>query len=267
MKIGWYTHHIENDPKVAQNGSVSQQGLFTGQFAGGAEMSDYEYRLQAPLGFEIVIVTPDTFDTHDIHQFDSIVVTGTDAFTDQQLNRLSEHEPFVFVHHLQTPRAGLNSLIIGSRLFVTHTPAHMRKELSWAKPRKTAQVLSYFDTSKCYDHIDKKPYALWAAREHPLKGKLKAHAWAAQAGYEFKSLTNVPREQVLDAMARSEWFVHLPLAFESECRAVMEAVLSGCRIHTNENVGITSVEDWSDADHLRHMIDKAGDTFWKLVQQ
>jgi hypothetical protein len=267
MKIGWYTHHIENHPNVAENGSVSKQGLFTGQFAGGAEMSDYEYRLQAPLGFEIEIVTPDTFDTHDIHQFDSVVVTGTDAFTDQQLNRLSEHEPFVFVHHLQTPRAGLNSLIIGSRLFVTHTPAHMRKELSWAKPRKTAQVLSYFDTSKCYDHIDKKPYALWAAREHPFKGKLKAHAWAAQAGYEFKSLTNVPREQVLDAMARSEWFVHLPLAFESECRAVMEAVLSGCRIHTNENVGITSVEDWSDADHLRHMIDKAGDTFWKLVQQ
>jgi hypothetical protein len=51
--------------------------------------------------------------------------------------------------------------------------------------------------------MDKKPIALWAAREHPLKGKLKAHAWAAQAGYEFKALTDVPREQVLDAMARS----------------------------------------------------------------
>ena len=74
MKIGWYTHHIENDPKVSENGSVSQQGLFTGRFAGGAEMSDYEYRLQAPLGFEIEIVTPLTFDTHDIHQFDSVVV-------------------------------------------------------------------------------------------------------------------------------------------------------------------------------------------------
>lgn len=267
MKIGWYTHHIENPPKVAEDSSESVYGLFTGQFAGGAEMSDYEYRLQAPLGFEIEIVTPQTFDQFEPSQFDSVIVTGTDAFSDQQLNRLSEYDPFVFVHHLQTPRAGLLALIAGSRLFVTHTPAHMRRELSWSKPRKTAQVLSYFDTSKCYDHMDKKPYALWAAREHPLKGKLKAHAWAAQAGYEFKALSNVPREQVLDAMARCEWFVHLPLAFESECRAVMEAVLSGCRIHTNENVGITSVEDWADADHLRHMIDKAGDTFWRLVQQ
>ena len=267
MKIGWYTHHIENSPNVALRSPETASGLFTGQFAGGAEMSDYEYRLQAPLDFNIQIVTPYTFDTHDIHQFDSIVVTGTDLFTEQQLNRLSEYDPFVFVHHLQTPRAGLLALIAGSRLFVTHTPAHMRRELSWAKPRKTAQVLSYFDTSKCYDHIDKKPYALWAAREHPLKGKLKAEIWAAQAGYDFKALTNVPRDQVLDAMARCEWFVHLPLAFESECRAVMEAVLSGCRIHTNELVGITSVEDWQDKDHLRHMIDKAGDTFWKLVQQ
>lgn len=266
MRIGWYTHHVENTGKVAQNGSEGFSGLFTGQFAGGAEMSDYEYRLQAPLGFEIQIVTPQEFNTHDIHQFDSIVVTGTDAFTDQQLTELSKLEPFVFVHHLQTPRAGLQALIAGSRLFVTHTPAHMSRELSWANPRKTAQVLSYFDTNRCYDHMDKNPVALWAAREHPLKGQLKAEIWAAQAGYEFKALTNVSRETVLDAMARSQWFVHLPLAFESECRAVMEAVISGCRIHTNENVGITSVQDWQDADALRHMIDKAGDTFWKLVQ-
>ena len=267
MKIGWYTHHTQNTTNVAQGSSESVSGLFTGQFAGGAEMSDYEYQLQAPLGFDIQIVTPYTFDTHDIHQFDSIVVTGTDAFSDQQLFRLSEYEPFVFVHHLQTPRAGLQALIAGSRLFVTHTPAHMARELSWAKPRKTAQVLSYFDTNKCHDHMDKQPFALWAAREHPLKGKLNAEIWAAQAGYEFKALTNVPRETVLDALARCEYFVHLPLAFESECRTLAEAVLSGCKVHTNDLVGLTSVQDWDNPEVLRNMIDLAGSTFWRLVQQ
>jgi hypothetical protein len=143
----------------------------------------------------------------------------------------------------------------------------MRRELSWAKPRKTAQVLSYFDTSKCHNHFDKKAMALWAARNHPLKGRLKAHAWALENDLPFLDLTDVDRSVVLDAMARVEWFVHLPLAFESECRAVMEAVLSGCKIHTNDNVGITSVQDWDDPDALRQMIDRAGDTFWKLVQQ
>jgi hypothetical protein len=68
-------------------------------------------------------------------------------------------------------------------------------------------------------------------------------------------------------MARCEWFVHLPLAFESECRAVMEAVLSGCKIEINDNVGITSVQNWNDPDTLREMIDKAGERFWELVQQ
>jgi len=268
MNIGWYTHHA---PKVADVASMPSQmasgGLFSGEFAGGAEMSDHEYRQQAPLGFDIQIVTPDTFDTRDIHQFDSVIITGTDLFTDDQLNELSKYEPFVFVHHLQTPRAGVANLINGSRLFVTHTPAHMKRELAWTNPENTAQVLSYFDTSKITNHMDKAPIALWAGRNHPLKGKLKAHAWAANAGYEFKALTDVSRETVLDAMARSEWFVHLPLAFESECRAVMEAVLSGCRIHTNDLVGITSIEDWDDADYLRNLIDKAADTFWNLVQR
>jgi hypothetical protein len=264
LKVGWYTHHTVKTP---ERGSEGQESVLSGMFAGGAEMSDYEYQQQAPLDFDIQIVTPYTFDTQDIHQFDSIVVTGTDLFTDQQLFRLSAYDPFVFVHHLQTPRESLAALISGSRLFATHTPAHMSRELSWAKPRKTAQVLSYFDTGKCHDHLDKQPVALWAARNHPLKGRLKAQAWALENNLGFKALTNVDRSEVLDAMARCEWFVHLPLAFESECRAVMEAVLSGCKIRTNDNVGITSVQDWNEPDALREMIDKAGETFWKLVQQ
>jgi len=264
VKVGWYTHHVVKTP---ENGSEGQQSVFSGMFAGGAEMSDYEYQQQAPKGFDIEIITPYTFDTHDIDQFDAVVVTGTDLFTDQQLIRLSDYEPFVFVHHLQTPRESLAALISASCLFVTHTPEHMRRELSWADPRKTAQVLSYFDTSQCHDHFDKQPIALWAARNHPLKGKLKAHAWALENNLGFKALTDVSRETVLDAMARCEWFVHLPLAFESECRAVMEAVLSGCKIQTNDNVGITSVQNWNDPDTLQEMIDKAGETFWELVQQ
>jgi hypothetical protein len=264
MKVGWYTHHTVKTP---ERGSERQQSVFSGMFAGGAEMSDYEYQQQAPSDFDIQIVTPYTFDTHDIHQFDSVVVTGTDLFTDQQLISLSNYEPFVFVHHLQTPRESLAALISGSRLFVTHTPEHMRRELSWSDPRKIAQVLSYFDTNQCHDHLDKKPIALWAARNHPLKGRLKANAWALENGLGFKALNDVPRDQVLDAMARCEWFVHLPLAFESECRAVMEAVLSGCKIQANDNVGITSVKDWNNPETLREMIDKAGETFWELVQQ
>jgi hypothetical protein len=66
-------------------------------------------------------------------------------------------------------------------------------------------------------------------------------------------------------MARAEAFVHLPLAFESECRSVMEAVLSGCVVQTNRNVGITSIPGWDDKNKLRDMVDRAGHDFWQLV--
>jgi hypothetical protein len=47
----------------------------------------------------------------------------------------------------------------------------------------------------------------------------------------------------------------------------MEAVLAGCKIHVNDFVGISSVEDWDQPEVLKNMIDKAGETFWRLVQQ
>jgi len=264
MKIGWYTHHIPNDLKTPEIGLQSATGLFSGgEFAGGAEMSDYEYMNHAPHGVEIHLVESSTW--IDPLVFDSVVVTGTESFSDAQLRELAKHDPFVFVHHLQTPRKSLATLINNSRIFVTHTPAHMLRELSWTKPKRTGQVLSAFNTSNIQPANDKENLALWAARNHPLKGEMAAFSWALKMEIPFIPMTNKPRADVLQAMSYAEYFVHLPLAFESECRAVMEAVLSGCKIITNQNVGITSVQDWEDPDVLRYMINKAGDTFWKLV--
>lgn len=259
MKLGWYTHHTMRDEKTAENGL---QGLFSGAFAGGAEMSDYEYIQKAPADVEVEIVTNENW--RDPNEFDSVVVTGTESFNDGQLLALSRFQPFVFVHHLQTPRESLKALIDNSRIFVTHTPAHMKRELAWTNPRQTGQVLSAFDVSEIKP-AKKETFALWAGRNHPLKGEMNAFNWALKMEIPFIPLTNKPRREVLKAMSIAEYFVHLPLAFESECRAVMEAVLSGCKIVTNEYVGITSVEDWDDPDALRNMIEKAGDTFWRLV--
>lgn len=259
MKIGWYTHHTVRDVSGLESTST---GLFDGKFAGGAEMSDYEYMTQAPHGIDIEIVEANNW-THP-GDFDSVVITGTESFNDAQLKELAKHDPFVFVHHLQTPRKSLELLINNSRMFVTHTPAHMFKELAWTKPKRTGQVLSAFDTSSIQP-APKDNFALWAARNHPLKGELNAFNLALKLEIPFVPMTNKPREDVLQAMSYAEYFIHVPLAFESECRAVMEAVLSGCKVITNQNVGITSVQDWNEPEVLRNMIDKAGVTFWKLV--
>jgi hypothetical protein len=260
MKIGWYTHHLENDTKTSEKGL---NGLFSGRFVGGAEMSDYEYRKQAPANMDITTVGPNTW--IDPEEFDSVIVTGTDAFTDQQLMLLSGYKPFVFVHHLQTQRYSLKFLIDDSRMFVTHTPAHMMRELLWTRPKRTGQVLSYFDTSEIELGTDKFTQAVWAGRNHPLKGLLSAKFWAAQQKLPLIVHKDSPREDVLRDLTKSEWFVHLPLAFESECRTAMEAVLAGCKTHMNDFVGLTSVEDWHEPEVLKNMIDKAGETFWRLV--
>lgn len=265
MLIGWYTHHITNSENVAVRGCVLQEKAFDNEFIGGAEMSDWEYRQQAPKDVQIQLVTAYNFDDFDPNSFDRIIVTGTETFSDKQLLQLADFEPIVFVHHLQTPRQSLKMLIDSSSLFITHTPAHMLKELAWTQPRNTAQVLSYFDTSNIRPKPKTKHQGVWAARSHPLKGLLGSQMWAEQRGIALKCFSDSPRQRVLDALASAEWFVHLPLAFESECRTVMEAVLSGCKVHTNNLVGITSVDDWHEPDVLRKMIDSAGSTFWKLV--
>lgn len=262
MKIGWYTHHIESDVKTAENGS---QGFFSGRFIGGAEMSDFEYRKHAPEGWEIEIVTPDTW--KNPAEFDSVIVTGTDLFKEWQLIGLAGYEPFVFVHHKQTERPGIKTLIDNSRMFVTHTPAHMQRELMWTTPKRVGQVLSCFNTSEVEFSDDKFTQAVWAGRNHPLKGLLSAKFWAAQQKLPLIVHKDSPREDVLRDLTNSLWFVHLPLAFESECRTAMEAVLAGCKVHVNDFVGISSVEDWDQPEVLKNMIDKAGETFWRLVQQ
>jgi len=106
---------------------------------------------------------------------------------------------------------------------------------------------------------------LWAARNHPLKGLNQARVWAHGAGFPLVILHDHSRADVLEFMSRAEAFVHLPLCFESEGRAVMEAVLSGCRVQTNQNVGITSLDRWHDKGYLRAMVDQAGAKFWEYV--
>jgi hypothetical protein len=78
-------------------------------------------------------------------------------------------------------------------------------------------------------------------------------------------LTNAPRAKVLDALAVARWFVHLPLGFESESRATIEAVLSGCECVTNERVGITSVDGWSDPQRLADMVASAAEKWWQVA--
>ena len=89
--------------------------------------------------------------------------------------------------------------------------------------------------------------------------------WAAQNGIDLVQLSNAPRKEVLATMAKARWFVHLPVGFESESRATIEAVLSGCECITNANVGVTSFDGWNDPAYLAELVSTAADDWWQAV--
>jgi hypothetical protein len=73
------------------------------------------------------------------------------------------------------------------------------------------------------------------------------------------------RPEVLEAMSRAKHFVFLPQGFDAEPRAVVEAVLSGCQVHTNDLAGISSIPNWQSPDVLRELVIGAKAKFWDRV--
>jgi hypothetical protein len=110
-------------------------------------------------------------------------------------------------------------------------------------------------------------FALWAARWHEQKGPEQAVEWAKQRNIKLLMLRDKTRKEVLDTMSIAKYFVFLPTGFDAEPRAVIEAVMSGCEVHTNELAGITSVPNWDKPEVLGELIKNSKQLFWEAVLQ
>jgi hypothetical protein len=236
-----------------------------GKYVGGAEMTDATLIAAAPEGVEVVLTPPELYETALDH--DDIIVTGTDLLSDEAMTALAKREPLVFLHHLQTRNYARRDLINGARMLIVHTPAHLAHEQAWTEPKRTALVLSPLDVSECFTVTPKINQAVWANRMHDLKGPRTVAMWAARKNIPLVKLSNAPRCEVLQAMAESKYFVHLPIGFESESRATIEAVLSGCEVITNDNVGLTSVPGWQDVGRLTDLVTNAAERWWRKALQ
>lgn len=257
MKIAWVTHHLPRDTDSPNPAHLP------GKYVGGAEMTDAALIAAAPRGVEVVLVPPDSYEM--AFDCDDIVVTGTDLLTDDAMFTLSHHEPAVFLHHAQTPSESRRALIESAHVVILHTPAHEKRERLWVDPRRVELILSPMDPGECWSIEPKKEQAVWANRWHDLKGPRAAAMWAARNNIKLVKFTNQHRDLVLKAMAESRYFVHLPIGFESESRATIEAVFSGCEVITNDNVGITSVDGWNDPLRLAEMVTTAAERWWDAV--
>jgi hypothetical protein len=102
---------------------------------------------------------------------------------------------------------------------------------------------------------------------HPQKGPVEAQAWAQQQGIPLVMMHDKTRPEVLEAMSRAKHFVFLPQGFDAEPRTIVEAVLSGCQVHTNDLAGITSIPNWQNPDTLANLVTNSKELFWSTVLQ
>jgi hypothetical protein len=125
-------------------------------------------------------------------------------------------------------------------------------------------VLSPLDVNE-FSVKPKLDFALWAARWHYQKGPDEAIKWAEERNLKLVMLRNKLRSEVLEAMSFAKYFVFLPNEFDAEPRAVIEAVMSGCEVHTNDLAGITSVPNWRNPEALADLLKNSKRLFWEAV--
>ena len=244
--IAWISHHLPEH--------------FGGKLVGGAEMTDATLLAKAPV--EVKTFLPGQW--KEAMDYEQIVITGTDLLSPWAILQLAKKNPVVAIHHEQTHNEHRATLINSSRLFMARTPRHLELELAWTSPKVSSWVTSPIDMTEITEK-PKEDFALWAARMHNQKGPREAQAWADQQGIPLVMMTDKPRSEVLETMSRAKHFVFLPNNFDAEPRAVIEAVLSGCQVHTNDLAGITSIPNWQDKDVLAELVAGATQLFWDRI--
>jgi hypothetical protein len=243
--IAWLSHHLPD-----QNGNL----------VGGAEMTDVALLADAPA--EVTIIRPDNWE--QALEFDKIVITGTDLLSAFAMTQLARQKPIVAVHHLQTRTEERQQLLSSASTLICHTPRHLELELEWTSPKQSTWIISPHDPSQ-FTAKPKENFALWAARMHPQKGPVEAQAWAEQEGIPLVMMHDKSRADVLETMSRASHFVFLPTGFDAEPRTIIEAVLSGCSVHTNELAGISSIPNWRDPETMASLVSNSKELFWNTV--
>jgi hypothetical protein len=257
MRVAWLTHQLPS-----YDGAENGDNLLPGKFPGGAEFSNYNRIRLAPKGVTVEAFHPAFYQR--AFEYDKIIVGATDQISDDVLIALADHNPTVVINHPHPHREGNRVLFEKASVVIGCTPRHIKDSVRHYSVKNYAWVLSPIDPTETQVK-EKENFALHAARRDWWKGADDAQAYADTNGLELVIMQREPREKVLETMSRAKYFIHLPKILDAEPQACIEAVLSGCRMIVNENVGLASVPNWDNPDHLRELMQTAAEDFWHLA--
>jgi hypothetical protein len=244
--IAWISHHLPEH--------------FGGKLVGGAEMTDATLLADAPV--EVKTFLPDQW--KEAMDYDQIIITGTDLLSDFAMLCLAKKNPVVSVHHQQSQNPHRATLFNSAKILICHTPRHLEIELAWTQPKRATWIISPHDPNQ-FTAKPKEDFALWAARMHHQKGPDNARQWAESRAIPLVMMHDKTRAEVLETMSRAKHFVFLPNSFDAEPRTIIEAVLSGCEVHTNDLAGISSIPNWRNPETMANLVSNSKELFWQTV--
>lgn len=254
MRVGWVSHQMPR----ADDAPAPNPALLPGRYAGGAEFLQDKMRSRAPDGIEWVLIDPRTDpDLSALETVERTIVCGLELLSHRQVEALIPREPLVWAMSAQHPQF-LPLLAAASPL--VWASERMRSWYPWAPDGEICQ--GWFDTTAIPRSDIRNGRAVWAARNHPQKGLMQARVWAAEHGVPLDVLTNVPRQQVLNAMADATYFVLLATDHDPAPIAVAEAQVAGCEVITNGNVGRAPVDG---ADEVARWIEAQPGRFYSWL--
>jgi hypothetical protein len=240
MRVAWVSHQWPNSD---------------GTFVGGAEFIQFEMRLRAPESVELVPCGP-----HDVDRAlgcDRIVVAGFEHLTADSVARLNGRVDVMWL--MSPPMSHVYPLMKSCRVLLWASDG-MREHFGWDRG---GALSGSWATDVVVPADERLDVAVWAARDVWHKGRDNARAWASERGIRLLEFSGRPRPEVLAAMGKARWFVHLPNDPFDPCpTTVIEAELAGCELVVNHLVGRVPV---SGREAVAAHIEGNGERFWSHV--
>ncbi|MDA0160012.1 hypothetical protein OM076_07050 [Solirubrobacter ginsenosidimutans] len=249
----------------------------TVEFAGGAELTQAEFRAAAPSGIEVVECPPGALDA--LAACDVACVHNTVSYPAETVDALAGKPVLRYWHDLAWPDSAAHTTLL--RWALSHatnvftSPLH-RARFPHTVPEGSRLIPPAIGLGRYGASAGRKRVrgACWlGSGQHAGKGLLQACEWAeANEPVDFwghvavpetarvRVKGPVPHDHVGTILRLYRRFVFLPTHPEPFGRAVVEAWAAGCELIVNRNVGALA---WLEKPEA---IESASRDFWRLVE-
>ncbi len=256
---------------------------------GGQMLSSRLLLQRAPEWAEVKVISP--YRDEWLGKCDAYIINQCRYFRPDQLARATPHI-WLFhdmLHNCTHQGFILKVLLKKATGCIFKSPFHQESVYGkWPGAKKVPGKAVYatpIDTDLFWcDPPNQTKGTIWLGNYVPEKGVVKAVKWAEENGkvmdffgfgdaFMFRIASPwvrfhpvLPYGEVPQTLRKYKRLVFLPKCQEAAGRVVVEALLSGCEVVTNDMIGFKSFDWWTDEpDALRKALEEREGEFWETV--